>query len=77
MSGEDLKRRRVIGGIPGKLLCDRAKIDRGRLSHIERGYVRPSDGELARLNSALSELLEAKQKVTATAVECGWPVSSI
>ena len=32
--------------------------DRGRLSHIERGYVQPSDVELARINLALDELMK-------------------
>ena len=50
MGGSQIRKKRTTAGIAGGLLCKRAKIDRGRLSHIERGYVQPSDVELARIN---------------------------
>jgi transcriptional regulator with XRE-family HTH domain len=77
MIGEELRRRRVSSGIAGRLLCGRAKIDRSRLSHIERGYVQASAAELARIEHALQKLIEAKQRMLAAAAECGWPTSAI
>lgn len=77
MSGSKIREKRVIAGIAGRLLCARAKIDRGRLSHIERGYVEPSDAELARIENALDELVRAKRALAKTAARLGWPLSAL
>jgi len=77
MTGEELRRRRVSARIAGRLLCGRAKLDRSRLSHIERGYLQPSTEELARIERALDELIAAKQRLKYAAMECGWPVSAL
>ncbi len=75
MNAQELKQRRVSEGIPGRLICGKAGIDRARLSDIEREYVQPSEKELARIEHALTELSEAKRKVKKYAAECGWPLS--
>jgi len=77
MSGIDLRNRRQQIGIPGHLLCRRAGIGRSRLSDIERGYVQPSQAEMDRIDRALEELSRAKEKLEATATECGWPISAL
>jgi len=74
MSGSEIRQRRIAAGIAGRLLCARAKIDRSRLSHIERGYIQPSKAELERLTMALDSLTAAKKRVADTAAECGWPM---
>ena len=74
MTGELLRRKRVEAGIVGRLLCRRTNMDRSKLSDIERGYVRPSPAEFARLEQALNELIDAKQKVANFAAEVGWPL---
>ena len=77
MTGADLKAKRIRAGIPGRLVCARAKVDRSRLSHIERGYIQAPDAELDRIEQALDELIRAKRAVAATAAKCGWPVSAL
>lgn len=77
MTGEVLKQKRVTAGIAGRLLCARAKMDRSRLSNIERGYIQPSEAELARIAAALEGLIQAKEEVAAAAVRVGWPVSAL
>jgi transcriptional regulator with XRE-family HTH domain len=76
MNGQELRLKRVTARIPGRLLCRRASLDRGRLSDIERGYVEPTPDELARLSKALDELSEAAAKVAKYAEECGWPLGA-
>jgi transcriptional regulator with XRE-family HTH domain len=56
------------------VLCARAGIGRTRLSDIERGHVLPSDETFNRIDTALSELIRAKQKLAALAIEVGWPL---
>jgi predicted transcriptional regulator len=75
MNGIDLRNRRQHIGIAGHLVCRRAGIGRSRLSDIERGYVQPSQAEVDRIGRALEELARAKEKLEATAAECGWPIS--
>ena len=77
MTGEELKHKRVSAGIAGRLLCARAKMDRSRLSNIERGYIQPSEAELARVVVALDGLIQAKRELAAAAVRVGWPVSAL
>ena len=69
-----IKQRRLAAGIPGRLLCVKAGVDRSRLSHIERGYVEPSGEELSRIEQALEELIKAREKVAEVASEVGWPL---
>ena len=74
MTIRELQERRRVAGIPGRLLCERAGVDRGRLSEIERGYVTPSQDEIARLEAALDELLRARERVAEVASRVGWPM---
>jgi transcriptional regulator with XRE-family HTH domain len=71
--GIQLRGKRNAAGIAGSLVCKKAGIARSRLSDIERGYVVPSQVEIARLSVALDELTLAKQKIAAVAAEEGWP----
>ena len=77
MNSEQLRQKRMAAGISGILLSSQAGIDRGRLSLIERGYVRPTDQEMTRIETALAVLIQAKLKVSAFAAECGWPLSAL
>lgn len=71
----NLRRSRMASGIPGCLLSSRAGMSTSRLSAIERGYVRPRAEEVSKLDSALRDLLEAREKVAAVAVSVGWPMA--
>ena len=77
MKGRDLRLRRVSAGIPGRLVCSRSRIDRSRLSNIEREYVNASDEESVRIVQAIEELSAAKRKLTEIAAQVGWPVSAL
>ena len=68
-----LKRKRTVAGIPGKILCNKIGIARSRLSDIERGYIAASLDELARIDRALDELIEAKSFIDRVAASVGWP----
>ena len=77
MKGQDLRRKRVSAGIPGTIVCMQAKMDRAKLSHIERDLVRISAAELARLDQILDQLIKAKRKMATAAKQCGWPVAAL
>jgi hypothetical protein len=77
VTGPELRRRRLAAGIPGRLVCVHARVDRSRLSDIEREYVNPSAAEVARLEDAIEQLATAKQKLIAMAEKCGWPISAL
>jgi|HubBroStandDraft_5_1064220.scaffolds.fasta_scaffold259199_2 predicted transcriptional regulator len=74
MNGQTLRQRRLAAGIAGTLLSKRARIDRARLSHIERGYVEPSSSEVERIQRAIEDLTQARALVAARAAEVGWPM---
>ena len=59
----ELKQKRITAGIPGRVLCPRARISPARLSEIERGYIQPSPEELLRIQNALDQLITAREKV--------------
>jgi transcriptional regulator with XRE-family HTH domain len=69
-----IKAKRIRAGIAGHVLCKKLGIARSRLSDIERGYVTPGDGELARVDAALEDLIHAQSVISKTAAAVGWPV---
>jgi transcriptional regulator with XRE-family HTH domain len=77
MTAEQLRARRVVARITGSMVCARAGVSRGRLSEIERGHVKPPAAELQRIEQALDQLVEARDRVAAVAVECGWPAAAL
>jgi transcriptional regulator with XRE-family HTH domain len=72
-----LKAKRAAAGIAGNILCKKLGMARSRLSDIERGYVTPSDEELARVDVALEDLIRAQSVLRQTAAALGWPVSGV
>ena len=74
MTGEQLRLKRVAAKISGYVVCERARIGRGRLSEIECGRVSPSADELTRIDRVITELIQARQKVAELAAEVGWPM---
>ena len=68
-----IRTKRTSAGIVGKILCIKCGIARSRLSDIERGYVTATPDELARLNAALDELIQAKSFMERVASSLGWP----
>ncbi len=76
-SAKELRSKRVAARIPGRLVSQRARVSRGRLSEIECGLVSPSPEELHRINRALTELVEARRRVAQVAAECGWPMAAV
>jgi transcriptional regulator with XRE-family HTH domain len=74
MNIRTLRSARVGAEIPASLLAARAKVNRTRLSHIEHGYVRPTEDELRRLSQALEQLIHAKAVVQDAAASVGWPM---
>lgn len=74
MDGKELKRLRVSAEIPATLLSARSGVERSRLSAIERGYVQPSERELAQIQQALAALRKARERVAEVAAEVGWPL---
>jgi len=72
----DLKTRRLTAGISGSVLCAKIVLSRSRLSLIERGYLCPAPEELARINTALNRLIEAKLVIEQVAASVGWPTGT-
>jgi transcriptional regulator with XRE-family HTH domain len=73
---KELRSKRAAAEIPATLLAIRAKINRSRLSGIERGYVQPSKDELHRLSAALDQLIAAKSLIDQVAASVGWPTGA-
>jgi transcriptional regulator with XRE-family HTH domain len=69
-----LRSERIAAEIPATLLAAKARVNRCRLSNIERGYVQPTEEELQRLTAALDDLINAKSAVDRAAASVGWPL---
>jgi transcriptional regulator with XRE-family HTH domain len=72
--GKKLREKRIGAAISGYAVCLKAGIGRSRLSEIERGHIQPSEDEVARLQAAIDQLIQARHKVEAVAAEVGWPL---
>ena len=73
MTGSKLRAKRIGAGISGALVCVKAGIGRSRLSEIERGYIDATADEIALIENALGELVQARQKLNEVAMANGWP----
>ena len=73
-TAKELRSKRAAAEIPATLLALKAKVNRARLSGIERGYVQATEDELHRLRTALEELIKAKSVIDSVAESVGWPV---
>ena len=71
---KELRSKRVAAEIPATLLAARARVNRSRLSNLERGYAEPVEEELQRLNTALDQLIQAKSVIDRAAASVGWPI---
>jgi hypothetical protein len=72
-----LRDKRREARLTGFVVCAKAEIRRTRLSDIERGYVVPTEDEVARIEAAIDSLREARKAMERAAVEIGWPVATI
>ncbi len=77
LSGSELRDKRALARISGRVLCERAGVTRARLSEIERAYIQPPEAELERIEHALEDLIRAKHQMVDAARECGWPVTAL
>jgi hypothetical protein len=68
-----IRSKRIAGAIAGQVVCIKLGITRTRLSDIERGYIKPDGEELQRIDSALDQLIAAKETLRQTAIALGWP----
>ena len=73
MTAKELRSKRLAAEIPAMLLAVKAKVNRSRLSNLERGYAQPTEGELQRLYAALDQLVKAKSAIDQVADSVGWP----
>ena len=73
MGFTELRRKRILAEIPGRLVSSRAGISASRLSEVERALVPTSLEELDRIERALDYLIAARKQVEAVAAEVGWP----
>jgi transcriptional regulator with XRE-family HTH domain len=76
MMVKDLRSKRLAAEIPATLLAVKARVNRSRLSNLERGYAQPTEDELQRLNSALDQLIRAKSVIDRAAASVGWPTEA-
>jgi len=73
MTGEQLRRKRQAAGLSGYLVSRKSGVGRSRFSEIEHGHVDARRDEVERIERAIRELGEARQKLAQVAVEVGWP----
>lgn len=72
---QTLRARRKSCDITATLVALKARVNRSRLSAIERGYIQPTDEEMERLQTALNDLIQAKAAIQKTATDHGWPAA--
>lgn len=68
----ELRSKRVAAEIPPTLLATKARVNRSRVSGIERGYIQPTQEEMQRLRASLEDLLRAKAVIRQAAASVGW-----
>jgi transcriptional regulator with XRE-family HTH domain len=71
-----LRSKRIAAEISASLLAAKARVNCSRLSNLERGYARPTEEEVRRLNAALDELIQAKSVIDRVAESVGWPMGA-
>jgi predicted transcriptional regulator len=76
MTARELRSKRVAAEISATILAANAKINRSRLSNIERGYIQTTEEELQQLNTVLEDLIKAKSVVDRVAASVGWPLGA-
>jgi hypothetical protein len=76
MTVKELRSKRITAEIPATLLAARARVNRSRLSNLERGYLQPTEEELQRLSVALDQLIQAKSAIDRVAASVGWPTGA-
>jgi transcriptional regulator with XRE-family HTH domain len=74
VTGKHLRNLRQQAGLAGYMVCRRSGIGRSRLSDLERGYAEPNESEIDRIENAIKELVEARERVVELAVRVGWPM---
>jgi transcriptional regulator with XRE-family HTH domain len=77
MTVNELRSKRVAAEISATLLAAKARLNRSRLSNLERGYSHPRGEELQRLSSALEQLIESKTSLQKMAAAVGWPLREV
>jgi predicted transcriptional regulator len=73
----ELRSKRVAAEISATLLAAKARVNRCRLSGLERGYAQATEEELQRLTRSLEQLIEAKAAIQKTAAAVGWPLGEV
>jgi transcriptional regulator with XRE-family HTH domain len=71
MTVKALRARRSAEGIPGVAVCQRSGISRAKLSDIEREHVTATTEELQRIESAIEDIVCARQQVAKFAAQAG------
>jgi|HubBroStandDraft_6_1064221.scaffolds.fasta_scaffold303416_3 transcriptional regulator with XRE-family HTH domain len=77
MTGQALRAKRAVAGVPGAAISIRTGIPRSRLSHIERGYLVPTADEVQRIESAIDEIIRTKHHLTKLADEAGLSLAGV
>jgi transcriptional regulator with XRE-family HTH domain len=75
ISAKDLRAKRIAAGLAAELVAAKARIERGRLSRIERQIIVGSPEELERIRAVIDELARAKQQIEDYAASVGWPAT--
>jgi transcriptional regulator with XRE-family HTH domain len=77
MTLTQLRSKRIGAEISASMLAAKARVNRSRLSNLERGYAQPTEEELQRLTSALEQLIDARASIHRTAAAVGWPLGEV
>lgn len=77
MTVQVLRSERIAAEISATLLAAKARVNRSRLSSLERGYAQATEEELQRLTKALEQLIYARAAIHRTAAAVGWPLGEV
>ena len=77
MRVKEFRTKRLAAGIPAIAVAARAKKNRSWLSGVECGHIQPTDDDMASLERALEQLIQAKLAIQRTASAVGWPGAEV
>lgn len=78
MNGLKLRTKRIAAGISGDVVCRAAaNFDRSRYSRIENGHISGRPEEITRLNAAIDEIIESREKLRELAAGAGVSLAGV
>jgi len=77
MTGEALRKKRAVAGIPGSAICQLVKISRAKLSGIETGSAVATTEELQQIQAAIESIVQTRRQLAKLAADSGLSLAGV